>query len=498
MKKQLSLILAALLFALPACGEAAQTSAPAETQAASQTADTAAVTEAETEEPEIMPDLPEMDFGGASFVVISPVLTGDMADANTRDIKVEEENGENLNDAVYRRNAFMLDTCNIVIDEYKSTDVSKDIKKSVSAGDNAFDVSYALTNAGGVDLSRKGFFLDYNTLPYIDFSQPWWDSNAMNSLGLMGKNYMAVNDIMLSNDDATSAVLFNKKMLSDYGFTDDMYEVVESNNWTLDKVTEMSKSVYSDLNGDGIYDEYDRYGFMGYRDASLSMFHSSGGRVAVKDGEDSIRLTMMDEGSYSALEASLTLMAQDSTFNLHKVLEPKFLGDIYSHAEAMFRADQSLFYWILIHDVQKFRDMESDFGILPVPSTNPEVSGYNCNVNWYHSHMMSVVTTADPERAGYVMELMAAKSHYTVRREYLNVCLARKYSRDNESEKMLDIIFGHRVYDTGAYYALGSIAHNIIMLTMKNNTDAASMFAKAEKSANKDIERIFKDYSALE
>ena len=62
---------------------------------------------------------------------------------------------------------------------------------------------------------------------------------------------------------------------------------------------------------------------------------------------------------------------------------------------------------------------------------------------------------------------------------------------------MLDLVFGRRVYDIGAYYAIGSIAHNIIMLTMKNNTDAASMYAKAEKSANKDIEKIFKDYGEL-
>ncbi|MCR5263988.1 MAG: hypothetical protein K6D94_08950 [Clostridiales bacterium] len=496
MKKALFAALAAASVILSACGGAASQTAPAADTSPAQN-DQAETTAGETEAPEIMPDLPEMDFGGAKFVVISPVLTGDMADANTRDIKVEEENGENLNDAVYRRNIWMLDTCNIVIDEYKTGDCARDIKKSVAAGDSAFDLSYALTNAGGVELARKGYFLDYNTLPYIDFSQPWWDSNASDSLGLCGKNYMAVNDIMLSNDDATSAVLFNKKMLSDYGFTDDMYEVVTDNKWTLDKVAEMSKSVYSDLDGNGVWDENDRYGFMGYRDASLSMFHSSGGRVAVKDGEDSIRLTMMDEGCYSALEAALTLMAQDSTFNLHKVLEPKMAGEIYPRAEQMFRSDQSLFYWILIHDVQKFRDMESDFGILPVPSTDPERTGYNCNVNWYHSHMMSVVSTADPERAGYVTELMAAKSHYTVHREYLNVCLARKYSRDNESEKMLDLVFGRRVYDIGAYYAIGSIAHNIIMLTMKNNTDAASMYAKAEKSANKDIEKIFKDYGEL-
>ncbi len=496
MKRYLCAALAAAFVILSACGEAA--SAPAQDGTQAPAAEPASETAAETTEaPEIMPDLPEMDFGGAKFVVVSPVLAGDMADANTRDITAAEENGENLNDAVYRRNMFMLDACNIVIEEHKTNDCSRDIKKSVSAGDSAYDVSYALTNGGGVDLARKGYFLDYNTLDYIDFDQPWWDSNATDSLGLCGKNYMAVNDIMLSNDDATSAVLFNKKMLSDYGFTDNMYEVVNDNKWTLDKVTEMSKAVYSDLDGNGKWDENDRYGFMGYRDASLSMFHSSGGRVAKKTSEETIELTMMEENSYNALVASLTLMAQDSTFNLHKVLEPKMAGEIYPRAEAMFRADQSLFYWILIHDVQKFRDMESDFGILPVPSTDPERTGYNCNVNWYHSHMMSIITTADPERAPYVLELMAAKSHYTVHREYLNVCLARKYSRDNESEQMLDLIFGRRVYDIGAYYALGSIAHNIIMLTMKNNTDAASMYAKAEKSANKDIEKIMKDYGEL-
>ena len=493
MKRFLSVLLAALLLSLASCSDASekieenQSNLPVDINPS----------EAETDEEEPMPDLPERNWDGDSFVFISPILTGDMADANTHDIFTEEANGEGLNDSVFNRNLFMTDACGVVIEEVKTSNCAQDIKKSVAASDRAYDVSYALAY-DSISLARTGNYLNWRDLDYIDFRASWWDRNAASSLLVGKKLCIAVNDIMLANNDATSAVLFNKQLLENYGFKDNMYDVVREQKWSFDKVSEMASLVYNDIDGNGVMDQHDLYGFMGYRDAALSLFHSSGGRIVSKNKEGELTLTLMREKTYDALIGALTLMAQEYTFNLHKVLEPQFRGNIYPMAEDMFRNDQSLFYWVLTHDIQKFRDMESDFGILPVPAMDPVSSGYACNVNSWHAHLMGILTTADPDQAAYVVELMAAKSHWTVQKEYYDVCLTRKYSRDEDSREMLDLIFGNRVYDVGAYYQIGGFTSQINSLTMTDDTNVASMYASGKRKAERDIASIIEDYEKID
>ncbi|MBQ4353794.1 MAG: hypothetical protein IJC71_02760 [Clostridia bacterium] len=487
----LLLVLTQLLL-LAACAEGETEDTTPTPEVSGESTDTEA-----QEETELMPDLPEKDFGGDDFIFVSNLNVNDWVKLNIVDIYAEEETGEGLNDAVFQRNMYLNDTCGIVIGQVLDSDPNGKVRNSIAAQDGAYDVMYTRTGHN-IGLASSGSFLDYNTMPYVDFDMPWWDNNAMGSLSVAGKTYVAVNDIMLANHNATAAVLFNKQMIADHGFTENPYDLVLENKWSIDKVSEMSKVVHNDVDGNGVYDENDVYGFMCYRDASLSMFHSSGGLIVKKDKEGIPQLTLMRESTYDSMLKSLTLMAEPSTFNLHKMLEKTHPTDLYSVTEDMFRNDQGLFYWILIHDVQLFRDMESDFGILPVPSADPEKYGYRCGVNRHHGYLMSVLTTADPDQAGYILELMSAKSHYTVQDEYYNVCLTRKYSRDEQSAEMLDIIFDNRVYDFGAFYNIGNQETTFIMMTMTNETNMASKYAGSKRAAQKAIDKLLKTYEELE
>ena len=99
MKKRriLSALLAAIMLsALTGCGNTAEETTTAPTD------DTAAEV-VETEETRLTPDLPEKDFGGHEFAI----LTKGPNDGHwfSQDAYAEELNGEPINDAVYNRNA---------------------------------------------------------------------------------------------------------------------------------------------------------------------------------------------------------------------------------------------------------------------------------------------------------------------------------------------------------------------------------------------------------
>ena len=55
---------------------------------------------------------------------------------------------------------------------------------------------------------------------------------------------------------------------------------------------------------------------------------------------------------------------------------------------------------------------------------------------------------------------------------------------------MLDLIFGNRVYDLGQIYDPGDFANTLIYMTMTDDRDVASKWAKTEKMVNKLLEKM--------
>ncbi len=59
------------------------------------------------------------------------------------------------------------------------------------------------------------------------------------------------------------------------------------------------------------------------------------------------------------------------------------------------------------------------------------------------------VTTQDAERPSIILDALAAESTDTVVKAYYDVALKGKYTRDEESVEMLDLIFANRIFDLG-------------------------------------------------
>lgn len=458
---------------------------------------TSTVGNAETTISELQPDIPESDFDGYTFTFLCRFVEGThWAPWNPRDIYVEGQVGEVINDAVYNRNRAVEEKLNINIAWYSTPNYVDVFNKTISAGEDAYNVYYAGMGEL-IAAASAGQLNDLYKVAYINLDQPWWNQNATDSLSIGHKLYFAVNDIMIMNNDCTSAVVFNKQLILDNNLANP-YEMVTNGTWTTDNVINICKDIARDVDGNSIMDYNDMYGFVCYRDASLSIMHSAGGRIAEKDSNDYPILTLQTEQAYAALGKAFDLMYSDGSFNVHKELEGKF-DAIYEVTERMFMENRSLLYWILLHDIEKFRDMDSDFGILPIPKYEEEQESYGCTVNQYHGYTMGIpVTVADTERTGIILEALAAKSKYTLQPAYYDVALQRKFTRDDESTKMLDIIFNSTVYDIGAIYQFGNISWEIIYMTMTENRDIASMYKKLENGALAAIDKTIKSYREIE
>ena len=447
--------------------------------------ETAPINETVSETEMLYPDLPEMNYDGYTFNVLhfEDNLGGK---PQFWVITADTENGDAINDAVYKRNLAVEEKYNIKFNLITHGDyntINSNVMKSVNSGENAYDIVYQrMYNVPS--LISGGYLIDLNTLPYVDFDMPWWDSNSTNNISIDKKVFLAATDINIMDKNATYVVLFSKKHAENYNLPD-MYGIVDSGQWTMDKLLELSSNISIDLNGDDKMDKNDFFGILGRHDAMASLFRGAGCLIAGKDNADLPVLSFESEYNYSVIDKILDVMYSEDFVNLHTrgISEPEF--------SAMVANDQGLFAFTMLAEVSVLRSSELDFGILPIPKYSESNEKYHNLVSVHWTGLLSVpVTNPELERTGMILEAWAAESHYTLQPAFYDINLVGKALRDVESERMLDLIFENRVYDTGDIFNFSDFSYQFLLFAAKNSRDVASFYASFEEKVQVEIDKL--------
>ncbi|MBE6657623.1 MAG: hypothetical protein E7604_04175 [Ruminococcaceae bacterium] len=483
MKHTVSALLAALLLsgALASCGSTDVSDTPKTTEAPV-SADTQAT---ETAEPELKPVLPEKDWGGYEF----HLLNGNMSEwMMIYTVDAEEETGDSLNDAIYRRNSAVEEQFNISLVEINDTTAHTMAKKAVAAGDSMYDILLTV-KGNALDLVLQNYLIDYADIPYIDTTAPWWVQGSMDSMSIANRVFYGISMFDTTHYDGVRTFFFNKQLVEAFDL-DNPYELVKEGKWTLDKLFEMGLAVAQDLDGDSKWGEADQYGYCTWSSVGgQTLMTGSGANLSVhKDADDMPVYDMNSDFYIDRLTRVTEIINTDGFFN-------KSAQSANNGGVEYFKAGRSLFYNETMGNAQKLRQMDIDFGILPGPKWNEEQETYfNCGGNPYF--MCILTTNADLERTGIVMEALAYESVNTVKVAAYDEMLEGKVSRDNDSEAMLDIIYTTLVYDhpIAATYLNTQITDNYMF---KGKDDYASFFSKFEKKINSEIAKYLEAYEAI-
>lgn len=461
---------------------------------------TAAITETdslptETEEERLYPDLPDdITFDGEDFKFLHwEVLIWDSN--NSKDLYAESENGDNIQDAVFRRNSAVEEKYGVTFSvEYKGHDVIiSDYTKIIRSNESPYDVIFPrLTDS--TSLVAQGYYYNLKELPYINFENPWWDQKAVQDLTIDHKLFMVASDITIIDKDATAAMIFNKQMALDHNLPD-IYELVNTGKWTLDAMLDTTKGVAGDIDGNSVIDQNDRFGIIGQDDFAMSAFTGAGARFATKDSDDLPVYTFYNEKNVAICEKILEIMCDENNFyNNHK-----YSNGVTIDANDLFANNQGLYKWIRLEDVTRLRQTDTDFGIVPTPKYEEEQEEYYSTVSVHTCGLITVPAIYDhPEKVGLILEALAAESKYTLQPAYYDVALKTKGARDDESAAMLDIIINQRVYDFGDIFGFGSFANTWLSLSRTGNRDIASLYNKNEKIINRDIDKLVKKVTELD
>ncbi len=481
-------LLALLIIALPAAGCAETGEKTGELTTAALAGGDTVITDAETTI--LTPGLPDgYNLGGYEF---SLFLAGNWQ--NT-EFDADTMTGDALNDAQFERTAALEEKIGAklnIIKDYSATSDSnsgvgyKRVYTDVMAGTAEFD-SCMIGTYDVSHLAYMGYLTDLASTPYIDLEKPWWDSRASEDLMIGGKLYYTTGEISVLDNNNTYCLLFNKQV-SETNQIPNVYELVKNKQWTLEKYTELVKSVSADANGDGKYTNQDKYGMLGWDDSILGVFTGSGGHVCKISDSGKIELAFYSEKTIDILDKYIALINDKSAFHLTSTST-----SVTADAQVMFMSGQSLFYTRYINIIPMFRDMDTDFGILPYPMYDESQESYYSTIHPYGCAFICIPKVyTDLERTGAVLEYMAYLGKSIVTPAYYEINLYGKLIRDEESADMLDIIFSTRVYDVGMYYQVGSICQTLIGYYQKmvGQNNMASQYKSIEKIALKQIEQI--------
>ena len=496
-KRTLPLLLALLTVAAvtASCGEAGDTSVV--TDAGS---DTAAVTAETNERDLIKENVPaDADYAGYEFRIQSRD-----ADHHHKELTAEAENGETINDAVYRRNTAVEEKLNIKIvpiyeSEAPETNPIDILRKNVQSGDDYVDLALMHT-IFGANLAADGLLLNWNDIEYVDFSKPWWNSNVTDELTVDGRVYLAVGDLCISAIDYAWSMVYNKQLAENYDLGD-IYQLVVDGKWTVDTFNRMLGQASVDLNGDSKFDDQDQYGFTTHDNSAIVNWMFALDQKVTKTGADGLpELTLNTERMASIVEKVYDVLYSDNqtfictdSYNSSKNIS----HDIA--VATMFSEGKSLFAAMRIYVIDNLRSMDANFGIIPFPKYDEAQDTYYTHVDGHAPLMGLPKTLTDTTRTGVIIECLNAESYRTCVPAMYDIVLTEKFSRDEMSVKMLDLILAGRTQNFGYVYE-GSTGMQwaLTNLMKQKSTNFSSYYNGREKAAIKHYNSIVEAHQNIE
>ena len=386
--------------------------------------------------------LPETDLGGYVYKV------ADFAVGRWKNEEGLSDFADKINERIkYVENRF---NCKIDVVETDAASFFELVQPAIMAGDKFADIIIPTIWGFGKFVSAD-ILTDLKTVPHLKLDQPHWNQNSIGLTSLGGKVYGAAN-YFTPHVTTSWGLYYNKEMIKELGL-EDPFKLVKENKWTFDKFREYALAAMKDLNGDGVMDHNDRYGLSGpEQDMTVAFFLGMGQNALKVDENGKVVYSMNDPKVFDVLGKLRQMFHQDKLFYVKKAGE-SWLANVDA-----FVTGKSLFLGYM-YGMQQLRDMEDDFGYLPMP-TLEESGDYRCAVD-HNSPLIGIpITNSDLEKTGLITEALAWKAQ-----EDMNILFddaGSTFFRDEDSAAFFRVKSKHLGYDI---FFMGHLAKQEISLS---------------------------------
>ncbi len=428
--------------------------------------------------------IPAEDNGGKSFRMLIPVESAYEF--------TNEYSGDVVNDAIYDRNLKTEEHFNIKFDyqyEAGNWDQRSSYMNFISNSVLAEDIGYDLVTgwiACTIDQFVHGYFMDLTQIDDLHLDNAWWIQGLFEELNVNDALYTVLGDLNLSVYKNCEVIYFNKTVQNDFQL-EDPYTLVRGNQWTMDKMLEMSLSVVQDLNGDGVLDpENDLYGIY-MQGVPYRGFQTAMDVKFITTDEDGNRcIAPLTERMVEACGKVSRIMKTDG------LLASGSAVDFYTFAQ-MLAEDRALFHasYLYVLEGDIMRNMKSDFGIVPYPKLDAEQESFRTPITESSVCNYIPINCPDANLSSRVIETLAYYSMQDVVPAYYKVALENKYTRDADVPEMLSLIRNSMTlsFDFAMATCFDTYWPNLVFWNTTDET-IASFLAEREKSWKKTLENL--------
>ncbi|MBQ2725257.1 MAG: hypothetical protein IJF78_06105 [Clostridia bacterium] len=385
------------------------------------------------------------DYQGYTFTILNGCTATWYSYLN---VTVEETTGEPVNDGIYERTQRVNEYLNVNIAEHQVSDSAAELRNSVKGGTDDFGVALC-TLMGDFAIAQEGNVYDLNTLEGLHLDQAWWDQNANEDLSVNNKLFFTTGSFDTTRFDSIRALYFNQQLIEDYNLTNP-YEMVDNNEWTIDNFAAMLEAGVHDADGDGLWTDKDKYGWITYNEIGIDMLtRGCGVNYIDKDPETGYLI----DGTNGEKLIDVYTKIYDMYWGGNDVFDirqsrftPYLRGKGDRIIQELFMENATIFYSECMAWTRELRNMENDFGIVPPPKYDQDQERYYSIILNPFMQMIPV-TVEDVNRNANILDALNAASHDTVMEGYVNITLQGKSSRDEDTVRMLRLVFDDLSYN---------------------------------------------------
>ena len=331
------------------------------------------------------------------------------------------------------------------------------LSTAVNTGSNDYDAAAIYASAGAPYVLQNLYYdvwdLSVSNGGYLDLEKPWWNSSIVDECTVYGSLYFLAGDLTVSGTSATQLLLFNKDLFAQK-FPDDnvatLYNLVETDAWTIERMTEYVSQVWDDTNLTGMIDDGDVVGLKYWPKTESSAMD------AWMDAMNVDVLHRDEYGDYSIADFSPKLIpAFEQVKKLYTSYGALSSANYKDEDLTNLANGNTLFVVGSVGDGALYRTSTVKYGILPMPKYDDMQENYANSVGTYSS-LVVILSHLNDERAkmvSAVLEVMAAESYKQVTPVYYSKVITGQYSKDEEDARMFDIVLENANYSFASLYA---------------------------------------------
>ena len=425
---------------------------------------------------------PVKDLDGYEFKVL--VAEYDYGISN---YDVEGVGATVLETRIYERNATIESRLNITID---SEDIGyQKVKSNIETlcGSGTFEYDFfSLQMTAGLPFVIKGYMAaDTHMGDTLQLSRIWWDEAATKQLAVSGVNYTYIGDAVIHYFESMWVMAYNHELAKNIQLPN-LAELALSGEWTLEVLNQYVDKAYVDTDNSSSKTNGDVFGMTIPNTFVQAILIASGETLLDYDDKNYPSFTAFPQRAIDIFD-----FIRQKFYQSEKVfIGPRDNAINNGTFHDPFLTGEALFYAEPMGSLQKLKNVDFDFTVIPLPKYDKEDS-YLTAIQRYAHSILVPNATPNFEITAIVLENLMYESYKQVRPSYFETVASLQRTRNEDSYRVLnEIVFAsEKRVNMALVYDFGGMGDSLMQYAFDNKS-LSTLGGSLKRGLNNEIEKV--------